>query len=190
MSRYVLESLVMGILYFAFGWIVWLLAGVLDLLLAAYFRYQPQQGPFSVVGLLCASILGVGMLCVTFGSSLLDDSPTDSQSAEEPSCPIACPRFTAWRRWVRSPEARLTLILGVPMILAWYASTMITVWISRRPATAWTPPNLFGVILVLWGLCWMADGLSAKSSRVTSVAFGFLLIAGFFCQGGGMVVWE
>lgn len=99
------------------------------------------------------------------------------------------PRMSQLRGVVSRTECRLTLAIGVLLVLGYYTLTSIDVWEARqRPATIWPPKRVFVACNFLWGFLWLADCLARPKKGTIAAAIGFLVLVFVFLSPMGFGV--
>jgi hypothetical protein len=88
------------------------------------------------------------------------------------------PRFSTLWRGLSSIQIRLVLIVGVSLVLGYYAVSVIDVWSAQhsRAGLIWPPKRVFVTCCFLWGLLWLADCLPRPRRGTMAAAVGFLCL--------------
>jgi hypothetical protein len=101
------------------------------------------------------------------------------------------PRIRNIRSWLLSPEARMTIVIGLLCLAAFYASTAIEVFRVRQFAggLVWPPETLFAVFMLAWGLLWIADCLVRPKHETMIAAILYIMFVLLFVlpSGSGML---
>jgi hypothetical protein len=92
------------------------------------------------------------------------------------------PRFSNLRTALARFELRLPLVIGLMLVFAYYAFTVVEVWHNQQyPGELyWPPKRVFLTCLFLWEVLWLADCLSRPRHGTIVAAIGYLCFTFFF----------
>jgi hypothetical protein len=86
------------------------------------------------------------------------------------------PRFDDAGRWFRVPAARMTFVIGMLCLAAYYARSAIDFFPQSVAAgtPVWPTGRLFTVSMLAWGVCWIADSLARPRRQTIGAAIAYV----------------